>query len=143
MYKIILYPQRVLLLPGFCLTRELWKNNWKWNAYNLRRLQTKFKLIFRSIVMTVLYEQHIVEKETEQQTDFGQCLTSFRQPDGARWWTESGGPWSRSFSMLTGRCGVYMVFAFQSLLYKTWNLDLQRTFLLDKTDILLCCFANV
>lgn len=35
--------------------------------------------------MTVLYEQLIVEKETKQQSDFGQCLTSFMQPDGASW----------------------------------------------------------
>lgn len=27
--------------------------------------------------------------------------------------------------------------------FKTGNRDLQRTFLLDKIDILLCCFGNV
>lgn len=47
---------------------------------------------------------------------------------------------SRSFPTFTGRCRFYMMFVFQPLILKLWNLNLQKTFLPDKTDIILCCF---
>lgn len=96
----------------------------------------------------ILEDQHILEKETKQQIDYSHSvfdiLSGSTAVVGAGCWTQSDRHPSRLFATLTARCRVYMMFAFQLLILKLKiSICRGRTFLLDKTDILLCFLGNV